>query len=512
MDTKYLFIIGGKSTLPIKGIVAASLACLFKTRGYRIVIQQLDSTLNTERKGGFVTADGYEADAAFGKYERFTGEQTSRTNHITLGRIYNNVINRERRGEYGNQTVRTNPHIIDELKNCIKQPSNNKQSDFVITEINGAIGEPDSYPIFEVIRQLRWEDEKNVCCIHVEQAVDENAQRNVRKLQELGIGTDITLLLTEQEIAEDTLTEFARASNIKLRSVVQYKTSAINYDMPLKLHRLQVDRMALRALQTADDREPELSVWRTFVSKYLSAEDSANIAVIGDILNPDLNEALFIAATANNAKLNATFINSKDINISNVSDLLTDCNGVIVAPDEAHQGIDGLLIALNRCREHNIPTLAIARGMQCMAIEFARNVMHLPEAETSESIIDLMCDKKSAATCNGSLRIGAYSCALQPESRTAEIYGNAKTIVERHRHNFEINSLYCDRFEHAGMVCSGKNPETQLTETIEIPELRWFIGTQFNPEFSTTIYAPSPILSDFVANAIIYHNEKQQNG
>jgi len=541
VNTKYIFVTGGVVSSLGKGIISSSLACLLKARGYRVTIQKFDpyinidpGTLNPYEHGEcYVTVDGHEADLDLGHYERFTNVHTTRANNITTGRIYQNVIDKERRGDYLGKTVQIIPHITDEIKRNVKLLGKTGQFDFVITEIGGVVGDIESLPFLEAVRQLRWELGSDACCVHLtyvpflgaaKELKTKPTQHSVKQLQQLGIQPDVLVLRTEHDIPQDMRAKIAQFCNVAPDAVVQSADAPTIYEVPMRMHRQHLDDIVLRTCNLTPGREPDLVAWHTFLEKLSSPEGEVKIALVGKYVElqdayKSINESLFLAATYNDRRLNLVSIHSEKLNASNADELLGDMDGVIVAPGFGSRGIEGKFAALKWCREHDVPTFGICLGMQCMVIEFARDVLGLADANSTEMnpmtpypVIDLMEAQKSISDKGGTMRLGAYDCALKPGSRAAAAYGGAAVVSERHRHRFEFNSSYRDRFEAAGMNCTGENPETGLVEIVEIPGLRWYIGTQFHPEYSSTVVAPSPIFMDFMAHAITYHNEKHLNG
>ncbi len=541
MDTKYIFVTGGVVSSLGKGIISSSLACLLKARGYRVTIQKFDpyinidpGTLNPYEHGEcYVTVDGHEADLDLGHYERFTNVRTTRANNITTGRIYQNVIDKERRGDYLGKTVQIIPHITDEIKRNVKLLGKTGRFDFVITEIGGVVGDIESLPFLEAVRQLRWELGRDACCVHLtyvpflgaaKELKTKPTQHSVKELQHLGIQPDVLVLRTEHDIPQEMRRKIAQFCNVVPDAVVQSADAPTIYEVPMRMHRQHLDEIVLRTCGLEPQGEPDMAAWQTFLQKLASPKGEVNIALVGKYVElqdayKSINESLFLAAAYNDRRLNLTSIHSEKIDVNNVEELLGGMDGVIVAPGFGRRGIEGKLVALQWCRTHDVPTFGICLGMQCMVIEFARNVLGLADAdstemrpETANPVIDLMDEQKSITDKGGTMRLGEYECALREGSRAAAAYGGAKSVGERHRHRFEFNSRYRDAFEQAGMKCTGENPETRLVEIVEIPDKRWYVGTQFHPEYSSTVVAPSPIFMDFVAHAINYHNEKHQNG
>lgn len=537
METKYIFVTGGVVSSLGKGIISSSLACLLNAHGFRVTIQKFDpyinidpGTLNPYEHGEcYVTADGHEADLDLGHYERFTNTPTSRANNITTGRVYQNVINKERHGDYLGKTVQIVPHVTDEIKRNIKQLGNTGQFDFVITEIGGTVGDIESLPYLESVRQLRWELGANALCIHLtyvpyvaaaKELKTKPTQHSVKKLQEVGIQPDILVLRTEKELTAEARRKVALFCNVSAEAVVQSVDVPSIYLVPIKMHEQKLDETVLRLTQTPDNGIFQMDQWLDFLDKMDNAEKEVKIGLVGKYVElPDayksINESLFQAATYNDRKLQLTLLHSEKLNDSNAEEMLKEMDGVIIAPGFGQRGIEGKFSALKWCREHDVPTFGICLGMQCMAIEFARNVLRLADANSTEidpktpyNVIDLMEEQKTISNLGGTMRLGAYECYLQEGSKAAQAYG-ATDIKERHRHRFEFNNGYREQFEAAGMKCVGINPTTGLVEVVEIPEKRWYIGTQYHPEYSSTVLNPNPIFIDFIKAAIKYGEERK---
>ena len=530
METKYIFVTGGVTSSLGKGIISASLAKLLQSRGYSVTIQKVDpyinidpGTLNPYEHGEcYVTVDGHEADLDLGHYERFIDVETTRANNITTGRIYQNVIEKERRGDYLGKTVQIIPHITDEIKRNVKLLGTKKQYDFVITEIGGTVGDIESHPFLESVRQLKWELGKNCLVVHLtyvpyvaaaKELKTKPTQHSVKHLQEAGIQPDILVLRTEHELTPDVRRKVALFCNVEPKAVFQSIDVPSVFEVPLKMQEQGLDEVVLEKVGMPVGPKPELKPWRNFLDKIYNSQDTVKIGIVGKYVElPDayksINEALFQAATYNNRKLELVFIHSEKLNDSNVKEQLDSLDGVVIAPGFGNRGIEGKFVALKYARENNIPTFGICLGMQCMVIEFARNVLGLKEANSTEmdvktpyNVIDLMEEQKSVSNYGGTMRLGAYECDLEPDSKAAKAYSSDK-IKERHRHRFEFNSDFESQFENAGMKCVGKNPDTGLVEVVEIPELKWFIGTQYHPEYTSTVLKPNPLFVDFIKAAI----------
>lgn len=538
METRYIFVTGGVVSSLGKGIISSSLACLLKARGLRVTIQKFDpyinidpGTLNPYEHGEcYVTVDGHEADLDLGHYERFTNVPTTRANNVTTGRIYQSVIDKERRGDYLGKTVQIIPHVTDEIKRNVKLLGNTGKFDYVITEIGGTVGDIESLPYLEAVRQLRWELGQNALCIHLtyvpyiraaKELKTKPTQHSVKQLQEVGIQPDILVLRTEHEIPADMRRKIAQFCNVSPDAVIQSPDLPSIYEVPLKMHSQHLDEIVLRKTGVPVEGEPDMAAWLHFLERMNKAEETVTIGLVGKYVElqdayKSINEALFQAATYNDHKLNLVYIHSEKLNDGNVEEKLSGMDGVIIAPGFGHRGIDGKFVALKWCREHDVPTFGICLGMQCMVIEFARDVLGLTEANSTEmepntphNVIDLMEEQKSVTAKGGTMRLGAYDCVLVPGSRAAQAYGTTE-VKERHRHRFEFNNDYRERFEEAGMKCVGENPDTHLVEVVELPGHRWFIGTQYHPEYSSTVLSPNPIFLDFIKAAIAYKHDKQK--
>lgn len=537
MEAKYIFVTGGVVSSLGKGIISSSLACLLKARGYRVTIQKFDpylnidpGTLNPYEHGEcYVTVDGHEADLDLGHYERFTNVQTTRANNVTTGRIYQSVIDKERRGDYLGKTVQIIPHVTDEIKRNVKLLGNTGNFDYIITEIGGTVGDIESTPYLEAVRQLRWEMGRNALCIHLtyvpyisaaKELKTKPTQHSVKMLQEVGIQPDILVLRTEHEIGPDMRRKIAQFCNVDPQAVIQSVDVPTIYKVPLMMQQQNLDAIVLEKTGAEVLKNADLDNWCRFLDKMDNATEDVKIALVGKYVElqdayKSINEALFQAATYNDRRLNLVSIHSEKINDENAAELLSGMDGVVIAPGFGQRGIEGKFAALRWCRENDVPTFGICLGMQCMVIEFARNVLGLGQANSTEmdhntpyNVIDLMEDQKSVTDKGGTMRLGAYDCRLAEGSRAAGAYGST-FVSERHRHRFEFNSKFRSQFEQAGMRCSGENPQTHLVEVVEIPEKRWFIGTQYHPEYSSTVLSPNPIFLSFVKAAIDYRAEKQ---
>lgn len=538
METKYIFVTGGVVSSLGKGIISSSLACLLKARGYRVTIQKFDpyinidpGTLNPYEHGEcYVTVDGHEADLDLGHYERFTNIQTTRANNITTGRIYQSVIDKERRGDYLGKTVQIVPHITDEIKRAVKKLGLTGDFDFVITEIGGVVGDIESLPFLEAVRQLRWELGQNALCVHLtyvpyiaaaKELKTKPTQHSVKKLQELGIQPDVLVLRTEHPITDEVRRKIALFCNVSADAVFQSIDVPTIYEVPIKMHEQHLDDVVLRKTGNTPEGEPHMAPWMHFLDKLHAATKPVTIGLVGKYVElqdayKSIDESLFQAATYNDRKVEIRYIHSEKVTEENVGELLAGLDGVIIAPGFGQRGIEGKFVALKWAREHDMPTFGICLGMQCMVIEYARNVLGLADANSTEmnpqtphNVIDLMEEQKSISNMGGTMRLGAYDCHLRPGSLAAKAYGS-EDISERHRHRFEFNEKYREKFEQAGMQCVGENPRTHLVEVVEVPGKRWYIGTQYHPEYSSTVLNPNPIFLSFMKAAIAYGDERRK--
>lgn len=535
-DTKYIFVTGGVVSSLGKGIISSSLARLLLSRGYKVTIQKFDpyinidpGTLNPYEHGEcYVTADGHEADLDLGHYERFTNIHTSRANNITTGRIYQQVIDKERRGDYLGKTVQIIPHITDEIKRSVKLLGATGKYDFVITEIGGTVGDIESTPFLEAVRQLRWELGRSACCVHLtyvpylkaaKELKTKPTQHSVKMLQQAGIQPDVLVLRTEKDIPPSMRRKVAQFCNVSPEAVIQSIDLPSIYEVPVMMEEQGLDRIVLEKTGMPSDGEPDLSAWKKFLRHVENAREEITIGLVGKYVElqdayKSISESLSHAAAYKDRRLRLVYVHSEKVTRENVDGKLRDLDGVIVAPGFGQRGIEGKFIALEWCRTHDVPTFGICLGMQCMVIEFARNVLGLEGANSTEmdhdtkaNVIDLMEEQKSVTNLGGTMRLGAYACRLKPGSKAAEAYGRLD-ISERHRHRFEFNEEYRQRYEEAGMQCVGENPDTGLVEVVEIPGLRWYVGTQYHPEYQSTVLEPNPLFMSFVKAAIKYKETK----
>ncbi len=531
METKYIFITGGVASSLGKGIISASLGKLLLARGYRITIQKFDpyinidpGTLNPYEHGEcYVTADGQETDLDLGHYERFTGIETTRDNSVTTGRIYLSVIERERRGDYLGKTIQVVPHITDEIKRRIQLNATKQPLDFVITEIGGTIGDIESQPFLEAIRQLRWElGPKRALNVHLTyvpylaaagELKTKPTQTSVKQLQGLGIQPEVLVLRTEHELGNDLRAKVAHFCNVDVDAVIQSQDLPSIYEVPVNMQRQGLDAICLKKMGMEVGPTPGLGPWRNFLERRNKATEILHIGLVGKYDLQDayksIHESLAHACTYHDHKLKITFIDSEHIDRGNAGEKLAGMAGIVICPGFGQRGIDGKIAAAEYARTHDLPTFGICLGMQVMVIEFARNVLGYADAHSSEmapdtthNVIDLMEDQKTITQKGGTMRLGAYDCELVEGSRTWKAYGKERLIKERHRHRYEFNNQYLEAFEQHGMKCAGVNPASNLVEIVEIPTLKWYIGTQFHPEYSSTVLHPHPLFMDFVKTCI----------
>ena len=535
-DTKYIFVTGGVVSSLGKGIISASLGKLLQARGYKVTIQKFDpyinidpGTLNPYEHGEcYVTVDGHEADLDLGHYERFLNVQTTRANNITTGRIYQSVINKERKGDYLGKTVQVVPHITDEIKRNVKLLGSKYKFDFVITEIGGTVGDIESLPFIESVRQLKWELGKNCLCVHLtyvpyiaaaKEYKTKPTQHSVKQLQELGIQPDVLVLRTEHELNANLLRKVALFCNVAEDSVIQSIDVPTIYEVPQKMHDQHLDEVVLQKLDLPADKEPDMTAWNALVDKIKHPSKKIEIALVGKYTElPDayksICESFVHAGAVNDCKVKLRYVNSEKITPETVAEKLGKMSGILVAPGFGNRGIEGKIVAVRYARENNIPFLGICLGMQCAVIEFARNVLGIADANSSEMestphpVIDLMEEQKGVTAKGGTMRLGAYPCALKKGSKVAAAYGKLN-ISERHRHRYEFNNDYLEQFEAAGMQAVGINPDTGLVEVVEVANHPWFVGTQYHPEYKSTVLKPSPLFVAFVGAALKYAGEKK---
>lgn len=530
-STKYIFVTGGVTSSLGKGIIAASLAKLLQARGLRVTIQKFDpyinvdpGTLNPYEHGEcYVTDDGAETDLDLGHYERFLNTSTSQANNVTTGRIYYDVITKERRGEFLGKTVQVVPHITDEIKaNFIKLAEDNLY-DVIITEIGGCVGDIESLPFIEAVRQFKYDmGPNNTLVIHLtlvpylkaaKELKTKPTQHSVKQLLEEGIQPDILVCRSEKPLSSDIRRKIALFCNVELNSVIEALDAETIYDVPLLMAKEKLDQRVLTKLKIKNTTPPDITQWKEFLGKLKNPTEAVKIGLVGKYVSlPDayksIIESFIHAGAVNECLVDVQFISSEEIESDNITSYLGDLDGILVAPGFGERGIEGKILAIQYARENKIPFFGICLGMQCAVIEFARNVMGLKNAastevnpHTSEPIIDMMEDQKSIVDKGGTMRLGAYDCKLKKSSKAFAAYGDTM-ISERHRHRFEFNNKYLTEMENAGMLATGKNPETGLVEIVEIKNHPWFIGTQFHPELKSTVLNPHPLFVKFIKAAI----------
>jgi len=526
-NTKYVFVTGGVTSSLGKGIIAASLAKLLQERGYSVTIQKLDpyinidpGTLNPYEHGEcYVTDDGAETDLDLGHYERFLNIPTSQSNNVTTGRIYQSVIDKERKGEFLGKTVQVIPHITDEIKNRIQILGNTGDYDIVITEIGGTVGDIESLPYVESVRQLLWElGDNNAIVIHLTlipylaaagELKTKPTQHSVKMLMQSGVSPDILVCRTEHEISDSIKRKLALFCNVKKEDVIESIDAETIYDVPNLMLAEGLDNVVLSKLDLPKDKQPELIEWNNFLKGFKNPKHTVEIGLIGKYVElhdayKSISEAFIHAGAHNEVKVNINWIHSEDLTLANVPRKLKNLNAILVAPGFGERGIEGKIDAVRYARENNIPFLGICLGMQMAVIEFSRNVLGLSDANSTEMnsdaiypVIDLMEEQKSITNYGGTMRLGAWDCKLAQDSKVYEVYKN-ELISERHRHRYEFNNEYLEQIEKAGMLATGKNPKTNLVEVVEIPSHPWFVGVQYHPEYKSTVLNPHPLFVDFV--------------
>jgi CTP synthase len=526
-DVKYVFVTGGVTSSLGKGIISSSLAKLLQDRGYSVTIQKLDpyinvdpGTLNPYEHGEcYVTLDGAETDLDLGHYERFLNVPTSQANNVTTGRIYQSVINKERKGDYLGKTVQVIPHITDEIKRRIKMVSSGNKFDIVITEIGGTVGDIESLPYIESVRQLRWElGPHNCMVIHLTlvpylsasgELKTKPTQHSVKVLLETGIQPDILVLRTERNLTEDIKRKVALFCNVEENAVIESVDVSTIYEVPLKMLEEKLDQTVLRKLDLPIEEEPPLTEWREFLDKLKNPKYSIRVGLVGKYVElPDayksIAESFIHSGAMNECEVNVEYIHSEEITEKNITQLLEGLDGILIAPGFGSRGIEGKISTAKYARENNIPFLGICLGMQCAVVEFARNVLKFEGANSTEinhktkyPVIDLMEEQKSVIDKGGTMRLGGYKCLISQNSRVYQSYGRTE-VVERHRHRYEFNNKFLDDFKNSGMVPVGINPESNLVEIVEIPDHKWFIGVQFHPEYNSTVIKPHPLFVDFI--------------
>ncbi|WP_293298303.1 CTP synthase [Pedobacter sp. UBA4863] len=529
--TKYIFVTGGVTSSLGKGIISASLAKLLQARGYRVTIQKFDpyinidpGTLNPYEHGEcFVTEDGAETDLDLGHYERFLNVPTSQANNITTGRIYQNVINKERQGEFLGKTVQVVPHITDEIKRNMRILGESGDYDIVITEIGGTVGDIESLPFVEAVRQFKWEEgNNNALVIHLTlvpylaaagELKTKPTQHSVKALLEYGIQPDILVCRTEHPISQDIRRKIALFCNVNINAVVESIDAPSIYDVPLLMYKEQLDKTVLSKLKLPTKAEPSMESWKDFLGRLKNPTSEVKIGLVGKYVElPDayksITEAFIHAGAKNECKVRVEYIPSESVFADNVKEKLGHLDGVLVAPGFGSRGIEGKIDAIKYVRENNVPFFGICLGMQCCVIEFGRNVLGLTGANTTEidentphPVINMMEDQKNITEKGGTMRLGAYPCDIKKGTKAFAAYGK-QHISERHRHRYEFNNAYLAQYEAAGMIASGINPESNLVEIVELKNHPFFVGGQFHPELKSTVANPHPLFIKFVAAAM----------
>lgn len=527
---KYIFVTGGVTSSLGKGIISASLAKLLQARDYRVTIQKLDpyinvdpGTLNPYEHGEcYVTNDGAETDLDLGHYERFLNVPTSQANNVTTGRIYQTVINKEREGAFLGKTVQVIPHITDEIKHRIQLLGKTGDYDIIITEIGGTVGDIESLPFIEAVRQLIWEMGGSCCVIHLTllpylsvtgELKTKPTQHSVKTLLEYGVQPDILVCRSERSISGELRRKIALFCNVNVNAVIESVDASTIYEVPLMMLKENLDKVVLNKLKLPLHHEPELVKWKSFLGKLKHPTSEVTIGLVGKYIElkdayKSIAEAFIHAGVENECKVKIEWIHSEKIDDHNVHDKMKDLSAVLVAPGFGDRGIEGKIIAIKYAREHKIPFLGICLGMQCAVIEFARNVLGLKDAhstemdkETKNPVIDLMPHQKNISQKGGTMRLGEYPCTVTKGTRTASAYGKSK-ITERHRHRYEFNNKFLKKFEDAGMIASGINNQDNLVEMIELKNHTWFVGVQFHPEYKSTVENPHPLFVRFVKAAM----------
>lgn len=535
-STKYIFVTGGVTSSLGKGIISASLAKLLQARGYTVTIQKLDpyinvdpGTLNPYEHGEcFVTEDGAETDLDLGHYERYLNSPTSQANNVTTGRIYQYVINKEREGNFLGKTVQVIPHITDEIKRRIRLLGKTGKFDFVITEIGGTVGDIESLPYVEAVRQMKWDPTIDSLVIHLTlvpylassgELKTKPTQHSVKQLLESGVQPDVLVLRTEHPISADIRRKVAQFCNISSDAVIESINVDTIYEVPLRMQEEALDKVVLKKLNLAIGEEPDMDKWKSFLHKLKNPKCSIKVGLIGKYIELkdsyiSINEAIAHAGVKNECNPRVEWIHSELLTEENAADTLKDLDGILVAPGFGERGIEGKIAAVKYARENKIPFFGICLGMQCAVIEFARNVLGIPDAHSSEMdpntenpVIYLMESQKGLKEVGGTMRLGSYPCVISENTTVAKAY-NLEEVKERHRHRFEFNNQYMSQFEKKGMVASGINPDGGLVEIVEVTDHPWFVGVQFHPEYSSTVLNPHPLFIDFIKASIKHNTQK----
>ena len=537
-NVKYIFVTGGVSSSLGKGIISASLAKLLQARGFTVTIQKLDpyinidpGTLNPYEHGEcYVTDDGAETDLDLGHYERFSNTPTSQANNVTTGRIYQNVISKERKGEYLGTTVQVVPHITDEIKRSIQILGQTNKYDFVITEIGGTVGDIESFPFIETVRQMKWELGDNCIVVHLTlvpflkaagELKTKPTQHSVKTMLEQGVQPDIIVCRTEHYLNEGIRRKIAQFCNVSPTAVIESIDAKTIYEVPLLMRDEKLDIEVLNLTKTPYSNNLDLKNWERFVNRLNKPIGTVNIGLVGKYVElkdayKSINEALVHGGVENEYKVNIVSVQSENVNADNIEEKISGLDGILVAPGFGGRGIEGKIEAIKYAREHKVPFLGICLGMQCAAIEFSRNVIGLKGAHTKEidqdtpyPVIDIMEEQKSVTNLGGSMRLGQYDCSLDKDSVAFSEYKKSE-IKERHRHRYEFNNEYRTKFIENGMLLSGINKSKDLVEIIELIDHPWFIGVQFHPEYKSTVKQPHPLFIGFIRAAIAHMKENNK--
>lgn len=533
---KYIFVTGGVASSLGKGIISATVARLLQARGYSVTVQKFDPYINAdpgrlnpyEHGESYVTEDGTECDLDLGHYERFTSITTTKNNTVTTGKIYKEILEKERRGDYMGKTVQVIPHITDEIKRRIQLLGATKKYDVIISEIGGTVGDIESLPYIESVRQLRNQlGYQNSLLIHLAwvpymaaacEMKTKPTQHSVKELQSEGVQPDVLVLRAEHSLAEEVRRKVALFCNVTEDAVVESIDVPTIYEVPLRMHDQHLDDVILRKLGIADAEEPNLKAWSEFVDKIKNPKHKVEVALVGKYTElPDayksINESFIHAGAINHCKVKVKYVPAEQVTNENAADMLAGVSGIFVAPGSGVRGFEGKVAAVRYARENNVPFFGVGLGMQASIIEFARNVLGMTDAHSREldpqtkyPVIDLMEEQKKVTEKGGTMRLGGYPCALKAGSKAATAYG-ADTVVERHRHRYEFNGAYQSQFETAGMVATGINPETGLVEVLEVKNHPWFVAVLFNPEYKSTVSTPAPLFVAFVAAAMEYQKQ-----
>ena len=535
---KYIFVTGGVASSLGKGIISATVARLLQARGYSVTVQKFDPYINAdpgrlnpyEHGESYVTEDGTECDLDLGHYERFTSITTTKNNTVTTGKIYKEILEKERRGEFMGKTIQVIPHITDEIKRRIQLLGATKKYDVIISEIGGTVGDIESLPYIESVRQLRNQlGYQNSLLIHLawvpymaaaHEMKTKPTQHSVKELQSEGVQPDVLVLRAEHSLAEEVRRKVALFCNVTEDAVVESIDVPTIYEVPLRMHDQHLDDVILRKLGINDAEEPNLKSWSDFVEKIKNPKHCVEVALVGKYTElPDayksINESFIHAGAINHCKVKVKYVPAEQVTAENAAEMLAGMAGIFVAPGSGVRGFEGKVAAVQYARENNIPFFGVGLGMQASIIEFARNVLGMADAHSREldpqtkyPVIDLMEEQKKVTEKGGTMRLGGYPCALKAGSKAAAAYGT-DSVVERHRHRYEFNGAYLQQFEAAGMIATGTNPETGLVEVLEMKNHPWFVAVMYNPEYKSTVSTPAPLFVAFVAAALEYQKQNK---